>query len=251
MYKKLTLLEPPSINSRMLRGASIDSVEDELDVDPSVASIQVKQLYLMVARCIAYPFNAKLHVETAPPKPKLNEVMYDSICAVLKGCIEQDKSVLQDLILTNSEMKCIRNKDFQNMVEWYFNRIMLTEDIKVICLRGCFSTKELENIFRVTTSKRFREKLLSSGMASATENLTKRIEGDQNFQVWTNTFGKLVEQGRQNSMTSKQKKELNRHTSIQTGNKEEMYRMFQDILKVSRKDHQSLAQTCQVSFYPC
>ena len=242
----MSLLEAPKFDS-ISRGSSFscDSlVEDESEIS---TSFQNKQLYLLIARCIAYPFNAKLHVETAPMKPKLNEDMHACICSVLQQCVEQDKSLLQQLILNNSELKCIRNKDFQSMVNFYLNVILFKDDIKTICYRGCFSTKELENIFRVITFKHFRGMLLFQGLVSSTENVTKRIENDPAFQVWVSTFTKLVELGRQNSMSSKQRKELNRQlTAMQTGNKDDMYRLFQDILKVSRKDHQSLAQLCQV-----
>ena len=173
--------------------------------------------------------------------------MHTCIHDVLKQCVEQDKSLLQQLILNNSELKCIRNKDFQAMVNFYLNVILVKDDIKTICYRGCFSTKELENIFRVITFKHFRGMLLFKGLVSSTDNVTKQIENDPAFQVWISTFGKLIELGRQNSMSTKRHKELNRQlTGMQTGNKEDMYRLFQDILKVSRKDHQSFVQLCQV-----
>ena len=227
--------------------SSFDS-GDEDPVEVVSTTFQNKQLYLLIARCIAYPFNAKLHVETAPSKPKLTETMHQCIHDVLKQCVDQDKNLLQQLILNNSELKCIKNKEFQTMVDFYLHVIFLKDDIKVICYRGCFSTRELENIFRVITFKHFRSMLLLQGHASSTENVTKRIEGDPSFQVWISTFSKMIELGRQVSMTSKQRKELNKHmTAMQMGNKEDMYKMFQDILNISRKDHQSLVQICQVS----
>lgn len=230
--------------------SSIESLLEEDAADMVATTLQNKQLYLLVARCIAYPFNAKLHVETAPSKPKLTEAMYNCIHEVLKQCVNQDKILLQQLILNNSELKCIRNGEFQAMVEFYINVILLKNEIKVICFRGCFSTKELENIFRVLTFKHFRGLLLFQGLVSSTENVTKRIEADPNFQVWISTFSKLVELGRQNSMSSKQRKELNKQlTAMQMGSKDDMYKMFQDILGVSRKDHQSLVQICLVSEY--
>ena len=243
-YKESVHLEPPGLDQLSI---SYESLTDDEGLEPST-TLQNKQLYLLIARCIAYPFSAKLHVETAPSKPKLSEYMHKCIHEVLKQCVDQDKNLLQHLILNNSELKCIRNKEFQSIIDYYMNVILLKDDIKAICYRGCFSTKELENIFRVVVFKHFRGSLLYQGQVTSTENVTRRIEADPAFQVWISTFGKLVEHGRQVSMSSKQRKELNKQmTAMQLGNRDDMYRMFQDMLNVSRKDHQSLAQICQVS----
>ena len=208
----------------------------------------MKQLYLLVARCIAYPFNARFQMETTPPKPKLNEESYFKICGVLQSCVDQEKSLFQELILSGNEQKCIKSSEFCTTVEWYLNNILLRDDVKVACFRGGFSTKEIEHTFRVAIARQFRD-IFNVNEIVPGERLTKRIEGDPKFQVWVSTFVKLVELGRQMTMSEKEKKKLTKQSG--TADKDELYSMFQMILGISRSEHQALFRACHVRGYVC
>ena len=228
----------------MTEQETMDS-QSEIKLEEEDTSIQMKQLYLLVARCISFPFNAKSHLDTAPPKPKLNSVMYEKICDVLQLCASHDKSLQHELILTNNELKCIRNQEYHKTIRWYICSILKRHDVMKICCQGGFSARELENIFRVAISRQFRDAVLSN--VSSSEKLSKRIENDPKFQVWVSTFGKLLEHGRQLAMSEEEKKIVIRKQSLQGDSKESLYSTFQTILGISRSYHKKLFMACQVS----
>ena len=50
--------------------------------------LERKKLYLLVARCIAFPFNAKYQIETTPPRAKLNRERFGTLCRTLQAVVE-------------------------------------------------------------------------------------------------------------------------------------------------------------------
>ena len=73
-------------------------------------SFKRKQLYLLVARCIAYAFNTKHQIETSPPKQKLNADRYRQIMKMLMIILSGERHRSQDTFLTHQEQvgDCVR-----------------------------------------------------------------------------------------------------------------------------------------------
>ena len=230
---------------RSQRWESVDSFSSDDDQETHENTpLLNKQLYLLVARCIAYPFNSRFQIETAPPKPRLSNESYLKICDVLQAAINVDKTLQQHLILNGNELKTIVNADFLERVEWYLNNILTRDDVRVACVSGNFSIKELENVFRVSICQKFRSKFEGGGGGGGDKVMNKKVESDPKFQIWVCTFVKLIEHGSQSVMSEKELRQINKQMSLE---KQELYSMFQNILGVAKSDHQALFRTCHVS----
>ena len=76
---------------------------DRYDNFEAVEAFKRKQLYLLVARCIAYAFNTKHQIETSPPKQKLNADRYRQIMRMLMIILSGERHRSQDTFLTHQE----------------------------------------------------------------------------------------------------------------------------------------------------
>ena len=76
---------------------------DRFDNFEAVEAFKRKQLYLLVARCIAYAFNTKHQIETSPPKQKLNADRYHQIMRMLMIILSGERHRSQDTFLTHQE----------------------------------------------------------------------------------------------------------------------------------------------------
>ena len=220
------------------RGAiSEDSGED---VAAELANTENKLLYLTVARCIAYPFNAKYQLETAPPKPKLNENRFRSVTEMLGACREMNLDVIQRsaVSLSGVEYKCLQSDRFQNCLEWYMDNVLEREDVVRMCKSGSFSVKELESVFKVL----------------ATKHITYTSEDQQldtsELQIWCSMFRKLVEHSargiRSGGMGLRSFSPTTENGGGTSPNREKLYKLFQKILHIKNIEHQILYKACQV-----
>lgn len=202
-----------------------------------------KLLYLMVARCIAYPFNAKYQLETAPPKPKLNEDRLQSVIDILETCRNQDWDVLTKLAVSinNAETKCLQSERFLNCLDWYMDNVLDRGDVVTMSKNGSFSVKELESIFKVLATKHI--------MYTSSQLDVDSTE----LQTWCSTFRKLVEHGARTTLRGGSLSSSSRALSSSAGNgggtgpnKEKLYKLFQKILEIKSLEHQILYRVCQV-----
>ena len=219
---------------------SDDSAEESSDI----ANQERKLLYLMVARCIAYPFNAKYQLETAPPKPKLNQDRFRGVIAILDTCRNLDWGTLSQsaISLNSAENKCLRSEKFLNCLDWYMDNVLARDDVVAMSNNGSFSAKELESIFKVLATKHIMY----------TNN---QLDVDAaELQVWCGTFRKLVEHGARATLRSGPLLAGARVLGSNGGggggtgpNREKLYKLFQRILNMKSIEHQILYRVCQVS----
>ncbi len=81
----------------MIEQGLLSKEEESIDLDEGdVESLEMKKLYLLVARCIAYPFNATFQIESTPPRPKLNANRFGQICRTIRLTLENFDNVEQD-----------------------------------------------------------------------------------------------------------------------------------------------------------
>ena len=217
---------------------------DESCLDVNGASVfENKQLYLMVARCIAYPFNAKHQLETSPPKLKLNTDRFDQVCQILQVCLDREHDkIRQEVILSHNELKCTRNSRFLECLQWFGDTVMQREEVIELCKRGGLSVKELDAIFKVFATKQLTY--------SSPGNHLNTVE----LQLWCSTFRKLVEQGSRSlpgSPSSSPRSPISPTNGGPAPVPEKLYRLFQNILGVRSIQHQILYRTCQVQVCVC
>ena len=201
-----------------------------------------KLLYLMVARCIAYPFNAKYQLETAPPKPKLNEDRFKNVVAILDACRNQDwdKFNQSAISINSAETKCLHSEKFLNCLDWYMDNVLDREDVVSMSKSGSFSVKELESIFKVLATKHIMY-----------TNKQLDVDGAE-LQTWCSTFRKLVEHGARTTRSGLSAG--GRAVSPSSGNggtgpnREKLFKLFQKILDIKSIEHQVLYRVCQVGW---
>lgn len=225
-------LQPPTPRGMISEDSGEEGVVDTSDTDR-------KLLYLMVARCIAYPFNAKYQLETAPPKPKLNEERFKNVVEMLDACRNKNWDVIQRsaISLNGIEYKCIQSEKFQNCLDWYMEHVMEREDVVLMSKSGSYSVKELESIFKVLATKHI------------TYTSKDQLLDTSELQTWCSTFRKLVEhsaRGIRSGLVMRSPSPTNGNGG--TGpNREKLYKLFQKILHIKSIEHQILYRVCQVS----
>lgn len=197
-------------------------------------SFENKQLYLMVARCVAYPFNAKHQLETSPPKLKLNMERFRQVCHVLQLCLDREpEAIRQEVILSHSETKCSRNEKFLNCLQWYIDNVMQRDDVISACHTGGFSIRELDAIFKVLATKHLSYTTPDRQLDSVV------------LQLWCSTFRKLVEQSSR-SLPGSPNSPLSPSSSGTVLSQDRLYRLFQNVLKIRSIEHQVLYRACQL-----
>ena len=226
---------------------SLDELSNISDNEPVMAlgdddakreSVENKQLYLMVARCIAYPFNAKHQLETSPPKLKLNIDRFRQICRVLQLCLDREQDTIrQEILLSHNETKCSRNDKFLNCLQWYIDNVMQREDVICACTKGGFSVRELDTIFKVLATKHLAY--------TAEDQLLDSAE----LQLWCSTFRKLVEQSSRSLPGTPKLSSPPSNGGVL--NHDRLYRLFQNVLKIRSIEHQVLYRACQVRVCVC
>ncbi|CAI8056575.1 Calcium-dependent secretion activator 1 [Geodia barretti] len=225
----------------LVRGHTIsdDSAEEGEYVDH-----ERKLLYLMVARCIAYPFNAKYQLETAPPKPKLNEARFTGIVDILETCRNQDWEIIAKsaISISAAENKCLRGDKFLNCLDWYLDNVLARSDVVSMSHSGSFSVKELESIFKVLATKH----IMYTSNALDVDSTE--------LHTWCSTFRKLVEHGARTTLRGVRVPSPGGASGAVGGaggggtgpNRENLYKLFQKILNVKRIEHQVLYRVCQL-----
>ena len=212
-------------------GDELSDNEDEKDDE----SFELKRLYLLVARCIAYPFNAKYQIETTPPRPKLNAERFGDICRTLKVAVEDSDKILAEWEkkVSPQEKAVLRNNSFIFCLQWMQEMVLSRPEIQDVCNTGNFSIKELEAIFKV----------------KATTVLTDSEKGlnSSDLTLWVNMFRKIVEQSTNLDFESNYRSKspsAAAYAAVPKQNK--LYKVFQQILKIRSIEHQVLYRECQV-----
>ena len=219
---------------------STASGEPDPDIDQAALTTENRLLYLMVARCISYPFNAKHQLETSPPKVKLNLNRFNLICRTLQSCLNEEEDLVRKIFLTQQERACTRNKKFLQCVLWFMDNVIQRDDVNTMCRKGMYSVKELDAIFKVVSRKHLGIKYSSP-----------QYEEHLDHQLWCSTFRKLVEQSSHSSPVSNPRTPVGVNGGGGAPNPDQLYKMFQLVLKIRNIEHQILYRICQVCVCVC
>ena len=130
-------------------GRSGDELSGAEDASKDMEDFEKKKLYLLVAQCIAYPFNAKFQIENTPPRTKLNTERFGRIKRILHLALE-DYSKLEQMHstrLSKQEQDVVKKQGFLDSVQWMLDIVFPRPEIKTICeeggVRGCVSCSSL------------------------------------------------------------------------------------------------------------
>lgn len=222
-------------------GQSGDEENVSEDNKKDSEDMEQKKLYLLVARCVAYPFNAKYQIENCPPPAKLNSERFGHIYRTLRATVEDFQKIARECQskLTAQENDIAKSKNFRFCVQWMLDVVLACPEVVDMIKNGGFSAKELEAIFKIKAVT----------LLTDAKNDVKSSE----VSLWCCTFRKIVEQcsrafvGR-GSPTYQTKASISSGTSsAAVPNQDKLYKLFQQILKIRSIEHQVLYRECKVS----
>ena len=219
-------------------GDDLSGYEDNVSDDKN---FERKKMYLLVARCIAYPFNAKLHIENTPLRAKLNKDRFNQMAQVLHLTLDDYDKIKQEfkLRLSKHEQEVVREELFLDCLRWMLEVVFCRPEVIEMCGKGGFSVKELEVIFSVKAVSVLSEE--GGGTEVSFSDVT----------IWCTTFRKIVEQCSRAFLSDYGSSHISKSTATSAPNKDQLYKLFQKILKIRSMEHQILVgasglRECQV-----
>ena len=227
----------------LITGQNADEPSGNEDADKNNDNLERKKLYLLVARCIAYPFNAKYQIENSPPSSKLNVDRFNDIVRVLRLTMEDYEKVEQEYEarLTKQEHEVVKKESFLICLRWMLDEVLSRPDVEAICKNGGFSIKELELIFGIKAAAILSDECRVEDGGEVTNS---------DVSLWCSAFIKIVEHSSVH-FQSEGKSFLHRQSTTTSDtsnvpNKDQLYKLFQRILNIRSIEHQVLYRECQV-----
>lgn len=221
-------------------GQSGDELSSYEDCEKDDINFEQKKLYLLVARCIAYPFNAKFQIENTPPRAKLSVERFSLMAQVLRLTLDDYDKVVPEFRthLSKQEHNLVKTRAFLDSLRWMLEVIFCHPQVIAKCNEGEFSVKELETIFSVKAISVLTEEGGGGEVSSSDTSL------------WCTTFRKIVERCSRAFLTE-YSPAIHRKSDATAGsstapNKDQLYKLFQKILKIRSMEHQILYRECQV-----
>lgn len=207
----------------------IDSLDEEERAEREEAERKIRlQLYVFVLRCVAYPFNAK--------QPDLNN-------RELKITLQQSEQIINRFqSFLNGELNIPSDDAFNKAIQNYFDAFLKSNRLHMLVVSGACCSHDFREVFRRNIEKRVRS-------LPETEGMTKELVVSQ----WLTKFDAIfrsIESESENkklNLTAKGNRLLNRGSELILS-KEQLYDMFQNILKIKKFEHQLLYNTLQVIF---
>lgn len=222
----------------------LDSFEnDEERAEREEAERKTKlQLYVFVLRCIAYPFNAK--------QPDLNK-------RELKITLSQSEQIINRFqSFLNGELNIPTDDAFTHAIQNYFDAFLRSNRLHMLVVSGACSAQDFREVFRRNIEKRVRSLPESEGMTKEliiSQWLTKfdaifRGVVDSSIDADSSSSLSLTKQNATKNINLTAKGRLLNLSSEMILSKEQLYDMFQNILKIKKFEHQLLYNALQVSF---
>ncbi|KAI1732731.1 PH domain-containing protein [Ditylenchus destructor] len=183
------------------------------------------QLYVFVAKCIAYHFNAKQPTDMARRQLKITKQelarMKDRFQSFLKG-----------------ETQIPADEAFTKAIESYFEIFLKSERVAKVVQAGGFSGHDFREVFRCNVEKRIRSLPEIDGLSKETV-LTS----------WMSKFD-LIMKGDDDAVQNRQARGrlrgANQANADLIQSKDQLYDMFQQILNVKKFEHQIIFNALQL-----
>nr|XP_046918163.1 calcium-dependent secretion activator 1-like isoform X3 [Dermatophagoides farinae] len=220
----------------------LDSFEnDEERAEREEAERKTKlQLYVFVLRCIAYPFNAK--------QPDLNK-------RELKITLSQSEQIINRFqSFLNGELNIPTDDAFTHAIQNYFDAFLRSNRLHMLVVSGACSAQDFREVFRRNIEKRVRSLPESEGMTKEliiSQWLTKfdaifRGVVDSSIDADSSSSLSLTKQNATKNINLTAKGRLLNLSSEMILSKEQLYDMFQNILKIKKFEHQLLYNALQL-----
>ena len=184
------------------------------------------RLYLLVLRCIAYPFNIYMQSATTVLPMRLTKSSYRTICDKAAACITDPKT----------------DENFCLCLKWYYKSILNRQDVVTRATSGEFSLRELRYVFKVHAHRH---------LCRVNSDMSNSIE--ETLHSWLSQFDVLFKVdshewfSRRRASTLPRVGLLKNPESSTTRNPDSFYRMFQEILGVSPIEHHAIITEYQIN----
>lgn len=188
------------------------------------------QLYVFVLRCIAYPFNAKQQTDLSRRPLKITMSQLEQINARFQSFLKGELSIQAD-------------ESFVNAIANYYEAFLQSNRLHMIVASGACSAHDFREVFRQNIEKRVRSLPDKDGMhkeAVISQWLTKF---DSIFRGFDEGESKKFSGSKMQQYQQQQQQHLASELIL---SKEQLYDMFQNILKIKKFEHQLLYNALQV-----
>uniref|UniRef100_A0A914ZM37 Calcium-dependent secretion activator n=2 Tax=Parascaris univalens TaxID=6257 RepID=A0A914ZM37_PARUN len=183
------------------------------------------QLYVFVAKCIAYHFNAKQPTDMARRQLKVNKQelarIKDRFQSFLKG-----------------ETQIAADEAFTKAIESYFEVFLKSERVQKVVQAGGFSQYDFREVFRCNIEKRIRSLPEIDGLSK-----------DTVLNSWMTKFDTII-RGDEDTLQARQGRGRLRGVNQSNADlillKDQLYDMFQQILSVKKFEHQIIFNALQL-----
>lgn len=183
------------------------------------------QLYVFVLRCVAYPFNAKQAND-------LNRRELKITLPQLEQIINRFTSFL------NGELQIPTDEAFTSAIQNYFDAFLKSNRLHMIATSGACTAHDFREVFRQNIEKRVRS-------LPETESVTKESVISQWLTKFDTIFRGFDYESDSKKISTSKMRQLNLNSEIILS-KEQLYDMFQSILKIKKFEHQLLYNALQV-----
>ncbi|XP_077982025.1 calcium-dependent secretion activator 1-like [Glandiceps talaboti] len=178
------------------------------------------QLYVFVARCVAYPFNAKQPTDMARRQTKVTKQQLETIKERFRAFI-------------NGETQIVADEAFCNAVQSYFEVFLKSDRVAMMVQSGGCSSNDFREVFKNNIEKRVRSLPEIDGLSKETV-----------LSSWMAKFDAIY-RGEEDPRKQPQRLAATAASELILS-KEQLYEMFQNILGVKKFEHQLLYNACQL-----
>lgn len=185
------------------------------------------RLYLLVLRCIAYPFNIYTQPPTTVFPMRLTKSSYHAICDKAAACVTDPET----------------EENFRLCLKWYYKSILNRQDVVTRATSGEISLRELRYVFKVHAHRH---------LCRANSDTSEGIE--EMLHSWLSQFDILFKVDSHEWFSKRRASTLPRADGLMkrpenrtTTNSDSFYRMFQEALGISPIEHHAIITEYQIN----
>uniref|UniRef100_A0A1I7RHL5 Calcium-dependent secretion activator n=1 Tax=Bursaphelenchus xylophilus TaxID=6326 RepID=A0A1I7RHL5_BURXY len=182
------------------------------------------QLYVFVAKCVAYHFNAKQPTDMAKRQLKITK---------------QELARIKDRFQTflKGETQIPADEAFTKAIDSYFEIFLKSERVAKVVQAGGFSAHDFREVFRCNVEKRIRSLPEIEGLSKETV-LTS----------WLSKFDTIMkgDEDQHGRQARGRMRGMNQQNGDAIMSKEQLYDMFQQIMNIKKFEHQIIFNSLQL-----
>lgn len=195
--------------------------ESIADDDVDYERKKLLQLYILVARCIAYPFNVRLPSDISRRKAKVTK----KVLSVLRGRFGA---------FLDGKTNMTSDDDFKRAIQVYADTILWSESVAKMINSGSYSEDDFRDHFKYSIEEDVCDLRNVEGVSKETV-----------LALWMARFDVIFRGDMDDETISHENLEANSHSELLLS-KEELLNMFRRILGVVEYEHQLVFNACKV-----